>query len=225
VRVSNHVGALEDLAEAWDAPVFAQDLETPYLDGRAAYPPPDPSVGGGLMARLSGLFRRGPVNVGTRLKTHPPDGSTPFMPEWRWLHTPGRTPGHVSFWREADRALIVGDAFVITRQESVYAAATQAPEMHGPRMYYTTDWDQARNSVGDLAALEPELVITGHGRPLRDADMRGALRQLAKNFDDVAVPEHGGYKKASARADDGTAFPHLAVRLARSRRPAAYLRV
>jgi glyoxylase-like metal-dependent hydrolase (beta-lactamase superfamily II) len=46
----DHVGALEDLANEWDAPVYAHPLELPYLSGRASYPPGDPSVGGGLMA-------------------------------------------------------------------------------------------------------------------------------------------------------------------------------
>lgn len=51
----DHVGALRMLADRWDAPVFAHPLEHPYLNGRSSYPPPDPSVGGGLMARLSPL--------------------------------------------------------------------------------------------------------------------------------------------------------------------------
>src|SRR4051794_3070678 len=43
----DHVGALEHLAEHWDAPVYAHELEMPNLDGRASYPPADPTVGGG----------------------------------------------------------------------------------------------------------------------------------------------------------------------------------
>jgi glyoxylase-like metal-dependent hydrolase (beta-lactamase superfamily II) len=55
----DHVGALEHLAERWDVPIFAHELEHPYLDGRSSYPPPDPSVGGGLMAALSSFYWRG----------------------------------------------------------------------------------------------------------------------------------------------------------------------
>src|SRR4051794_33569116 len=40
----DHVGALETLADEWDIPIYAHLLEQPYLDGRSAYPPPDPSV-------------------------------------------------------------------------------------------------------------------------------------------------------------------------------------
>jgi len=198
----DHNGALEELSERWDAPVYAHELERPYLDGTAAYPPPDPTVGGGLMALLSPLYPRGPVNVGARLQTLPADG----MPGWRWIHTPGHAPGHVSFWREADRALVVGDAFITTAQESAYAAATQRPELHGPPMYFTPDWQSAKASVERLAALEPEVVVTGHGRAMRGADMRAALHALARDFDRVAVPDHGKYVLHPATAESGTAY-------------------
>ena len=97
----------------------------------------DPTVGGGLMATLSRLYPRGPIDVRPWLRPLPDDGSVPGMPGFRWIHTPGHSPGHVSFWREADRTLVVGDAFVTTAQESVYGVLTQEPEMHGPPMYYT----------------------------------------------------------------------------------------
>ena len=140
----DHIGALEDLAEEWDAPVYAHPLEHPYLDGKASYPPGDPSVGGGAMAALARFYPRGPVNVAARLKSLPEDGSVPGMPGWRWLHTPGHSVGHVSFWRESDRAIIAGDAFVTTDQESAYAVAVQKAQMHGPPMYYTVEWDKAK---------------------------------------------------------------------------------
>ncbi|HEY1953705.1 MAG TPA: MBL fold metallo-hydrolase [Gemmatimonadaceae bacterium] len=189
----DHVGALEELAEKWDVPVYAHEMELPYLDGRLSYPPPDPTVGGGMLAAMSTFYPRGPINIGSRLMTLPADGSVPGMPGWRWIPTPGHSPGHVSLWRESDRTIIAGDAFVTTRQESIYAAARQEPEMHGPPMYYTPDWESAKESVKQLAALEPELAVTGHGRAMKGAHMRSALHSLADNFDAIAVPEHGRY--------------------------------
>lgn len=202
----DHVGALEDLAERWDAPIYAHELELPYLDGSASYPPPDPTVGGGLMARLSPLYPRGPINVSARLRVLPPDNSVPAMPGWRWVHTPGHTPGQVSLWRESDRTILAADAFITTTQESAYAVATQRPELHGPPMYYTQDWGQARASVERLAALEPEIAVTGHGRAMRGEAMRAALHTLARDFDRIAVPEHGRYVADPARAEDGSAY-------------------
>src|SRR3954454_24094857 len=48
-----HVGAPAELPERGSAPIYAHELELRYLDGRAAYPPPAPAVGGGLMSALS----------------------------------------------------------------------------------------------------------------------------------------------------------------------------
>ena len=187
----DHVGALAELAERWDAPVHAHPAERPFLDGTSAYPPPDPGAGGGLMARLAGLYPRGPEDLGGRLRPLPADGSVPGAPGWRWLHTPGHTPGHVSLWREGDRTLVAGDAVVTTRQEAAYAVAVQTPELHGPPAYFTPDWDAAETSARALADLEPDLLVAGHGRPMRGLEMRAALRRLADEFRALAVPDGG----------------------------------
>jgi glyoxylase-like metal-dependent hydrolase (beta-lactamase superfamily II) len=184
----DHVGALAELAAEWETPIYAHRLEHPFLNGGRAYPPPRTDVGGGLMARAAGLFPRRPVNVSRWLALLSEHAEVPFMPGWRAIHTPGHTPGHVALWREADRTLIAGDAFITTRQESAYAVLTQKPEMHGPPRYYTPDWDAARESVKKLAALEPELVVTGHGPAMQGPEMRDALRLLAADFDKIARP-------------------------------------
>lgn len=202
----DHIGALEALANEWDAPVYAHRLEQSYLDGTASYPPGDPSVGGGMMAAMARFYPRGPVDVSPRLASLDENGGLPAMPGWRWLHTPGHSVGHVSLWREGDRTLVAGDAFVTTRQESAYAVAVQKPEMHGPPMYYTIEWDKARRSVEALAALKPELVVTGHGQAMKGPEMREALDQLARAFDEIAVPAQGHYLAEPARAEDGTAY-------------------
>ena len=191
----DHVGALATLARKWNVPIYAHPLEHPFLNGTTSYPPADPSVGGGLMALLAPLYPRGPIDVSAHLRPLPADGSVPHLPGWKWLHTPGHAPGHVSLWREADRALIAGDAVITTAQESAYAVATQAPELHGPPMYYTPDWAAARASVQALANLRPELVVTGHGPAMRGESMRRALTRLADRFDEVAVPDQGRYTR------------------------------
>ena len=202
----DHVSTVIELAEQWDAPVYAHAHERPYLDGSAAYPPPDPSVGGGMMSLLSPLYPRGPIDISKRLVDLPDDGNVPSMPGWRWLHTPGHAPGHISLWRESDRTLIAGDAFVTTAQESIYAAATQRPELHGPPMYFTPDWQSAQASVEALAALEPEVAVTGHGRAMGGVELREALHTLARDFTAIAVPDKGKYVLNPAQAADGSAY-------------------
>ena len=186
----DHVGALRELAELWDVPVYAHDLEHPFINGSTSYPEPDPNAGGGMMATLSPMYPRGPIDVSQWLQPLPEDGSVPVVSEWRWVYTPGHTQGHIALWRENDRALIAGDAFITTAQESAYAVMIQRMELHGPPMYYTEDWPMAGRSVRELAELEPELVITGHGRAMQGESMREALHILARDFELIAVPKH-----------------------------------
>jgi glyoxylase-like metal-dependent hydrolase (beta-lactamase superfamily II) len=82
----------------------------------------------------------------------------------------------------------------------------QTPEMHGPPMYFTPDWEAAKTSVEKLAALEPEVVITGHGPAMRGTQMRAALNALARNFVAVAVPEEGRYVGHPANPEHGNAY-------------------
>ncbi len=198
----DHVGALQALLEKWDVPVYAHPLELPYLTGRSAYPPPDPTVGGGAMAAMSRFYPSGPYNFGNRIQPLPADGSVPGMPGWRWIHTPGHTPGHVALYRDSDRSLIAGDAFVTTKPESAIAALTQRAEIHGPPAHLTPDWISARRSVEELVALEPRRVVTGHGPPLEGEEMLRGLRRLARDFDRIAVPPRGRYVREPAVADE-----------------------
>jgi glyoxylase-like metal-dependent hydrolase (beta-lactamase superfamily II) len=202
----DHVGALVALAQRWDAPVYAHTLEAPYLDGRASYPPGDPSVGGGAMAALARFYPTAPVDVSERLRALPENGEIPFMPGWQWVHTPGHSVGHISLWRPRDRLLIAGDAIVTTGQESAYAVAVQRPEMHGPPAYFTVDWSAAKASVERLAALDPDVIITGHGQPMQGPQMKEALHRLAAEFDAIAVPRSGRYVDHPATARDDSAY-------------------
>ena len=78
------------------------------------------------------------------------------------LETPGHTRGHVSFWRESDRVLIVGD--VLNNMNVM----TGIPGLHEPPARSTPDPARNRESARRLAALEPALTCFGHGAPLRD---------------------------------------------------------
>ncbi|MFC5271426.1 MBL fold metallo-hydrolase [Adhaeribacter terreus] len=189
----DHVGALKELALEWNVPIYANHLEIPYLTGLSSYPPPDPSVGGGAMAYMSFMYPKKPINVGGLVQPLPTDGSVPGLPEWRWFHTPGHSPGHVSFFRERDRTLIVGDAVVTRKPESALAVLTDDPEICGPPTYFTPDWAAARQSVEAIAALQPNVIASGHGVPMRGERMRDELEELAKYFDQLAVPTHGRY--------------------------------
>jgi glyoxylase-like metal-dependent hydrolase (beta-lactamase superfamily II) len=189
----DHTGSLEKLVAEWNVPVYAHHLELPYLTGKSAYPPADSSVGGGLMSAIADFLPNHPIDLSGTVKSLPFSGEIPVLPDWRYIHTPGHSPGHISLWREKDKVMIVGDAFVTTKQESVLASLTQLKILSGPPKYFTCDWLHAKRSVETLAALKPEIVATGHGQPMRGQQMQQQLMRLAADFDSRAVPAHGRY--------------------------------
>jgi glyoxylase-like metal-dependent hydrolase (beta-lactamase superfamily II) len=193
---------VKELADEWNVPVYAHADEPPYLTGQAKYPPPDPSVGGGLMAVISPLYPRTSADLTGRVQRLPANGSVPTLPGWRYVHTPGHAPGHVSFYRDEDKLLLPGGAFCTTKQESFLAVAQQRPELHGPPAYYTPDWQAARRSVEQLAALRPNTVAPSHGLPMAGPEVADQLDELAANFDRIAVPDHGKYVQRAAGHHD-----------------------
>jgi glyoxylase-like metal-dependent hydrolase (beta-lactamase superfamily II) len=78
------------------------------------------------------------------------------------LDTPGHSAGHVAFWRESDRVLVLGDVLANMDQY------TGIPGLNEPKPSLTPDPARNRESARKLAKLEPELVCFGHGAPLRD---------------------------------------------------------
>lgn len=81
---------------------------------------------------------------------------------FRVLDVPGHSAGHVAYWREADGVLVLGD--VLANMDQL----TLIPGLHEPKPYLTPDPAENRRSARKLAALEPQLVLFGHGAPLRD---------------------------------------------------------
>jgi glyoxylase-like metal-dependent hydrolase (beta-lactamase superfamily II) len=81
---------------------------------------------------------------------------------FRVIDTPGHTVGHISFWRAADRVLIMGDVL------ANMCIWTGLPMLREPERIFSLDPAQNRRSALRLAELEPRVVCFGHGPPLRD---------------------------------------------------------
>ncbi|HEV2754728.1 MAG TPA: MBL fold metallo-hydrolase [Actinomycetota bacterium] len=80
------------------------------------------------------------------------------------LEVPGHSAGHVAYWRESDRVLILGD--VVNNMNLM----TGRRGLQEPPAAFTPDPVRNRASIRRLAALRPSLVCAGHGPPLRDGD-------------------------------------------------------
>jgi glyoxylase-like metal-dependent hydrolase (beta-lactamase superfamily II) len=79
------------------------------------------------------------------------------------LETPGHSAGHLAFWRDSDRTLIIGDVLF-----NVHPTTFWPGILGEPKPYYSADPARNRESARRLAQLEPALVCFGHGPPLRD---------------------------------------------------------
>ena len=194
----DHAGNALELAREWNVPIYAHELEMPYLTGRSDYPPQDPTVGGAL-AQMSRLFPHSGYDFGALVKQLPADGTVPELPEWRWLHTPGHTHGHVSLYRERDRLLLSGDALATVNQESPVTLITLEKELRQPPAPFTTDWIAARRSIELLADLRPAIIAAGHGLPIKEGDVAARLERFAETF---APPSDGRYVREPAQADE-----------------------
>ena len=74
----------------------------------------------------------------------------------RVMHVPGHTPGSVAFVRD-DRVVFSGDTLLGGRDGA----------LHPPREGLSADFAQALVSAERIKALDPRLVLPGHGRPVR----------------------------------------------------------
>jgi hydroxyacylglutathione hydrolase len=111
----------------------------------------------GLINRLQQRFWTGPPHpVERRLR----EGDE--VAGFAVLEVPGHSPGHVAYWRESDRVLILGD---VLNNVDVRTGRTGLRE---PLEVFTPDPARNRESIRRLAALEPSLCVFGHGPPLRD---------------------------------------------------------
>ena len=85
------------------------------------------------------------------------------------LDVPGHSAGHVAYWRESDRVLIAGDVV------NTMHPFTMVRGVREPLDKFTPDPAENRRSIKRLAALEPALLLVGHGPPVRDPGKLAAL--------------------------------------------------
>jgi hydroxyacylglutathione hydrolase len=81
---------------------------------------------------------------------------------FRVVHAPGHARGEVILFRDSDRVAICGD---VIRNMSY---ATGRPLIAEPPTIFTYDPAENRRSIHKLAALEPTLILPGHGPALTD---------------------------------------------------------
>lgn len=90
------------------------------------------------------------------------------------IETPGHSRGHLSFFREKDGLLIVGD--VLTNMNLL----TTKVGLHEPPNLFTADKETNRKSIQKIASLKPRILCFGHGPILYD---NGELEEFKNSID------------------------------------------
>jgi glyoxylase-like metal-dependent hydrolase (beta-lactamase superfamily II) len=190
----DHAGGARELSRHWGVPIYASRFELPFLRGAVAYPQPDPAVGGfyGWFAQFVTMPACEPL---TDLYELPSDLAQIGLEGWVCVATPGHTPGHVSFFHSGYRLLVAGDACLTINFQSWFGALTGWPWVSGPPAPYTLDWSAAHRSVEQLAALEPQVIASGHGRPMHGRQATQGLVRLGQQF---RSPQRGRFVEQSA---------------------------
>jgi glyoxylase-like metal-dependent hydrolase (beta-lactamase superfamily II) len=194
----DHVGSATALAGKWDVTIYGHHLELPFLTGKSAYPPPDPTVGGAI-AFLSRFFPGRTTHLGERVSELPHGGKVPGLTGWEWIATPGHSPGHVAFFRESDRVLLAGDAFATVDFDSWSGLLGGRQQLARPPSPFTYDWVASRASLQRLAKLRPNVVGCGHGVPISNAGLPERFEKFSQQFH---PPSRGRYVREPARTDE-----------------------
>jgi hydroxyacylglutathione hydrolase len=152
----DHQGASHDVCEQLGIPFLAPVLDVPPAENPELIRERQPDH---PMARFFYRIFHGPGHkVDRSIKEGHEIGG------FKVIDVPGHSAGHVAFWRESDGVLILGD--VLTNMDQL----TTLPGLHEPKPYLTPDPAQNRRSAKKLGALEPKVVLFGHGAPLRDPE-------------------------------------------------------
>jgi glyoxylase-like metal-dependent hydrolase (beta-lactamase superfamily II) len=189
----DHAGSALELARTWDCPVYVHPDELPLatiLDLSTIEKYANPLDRWLILPLLRVLPRRRVQSMLSKSSLKPvvqafdPEGGVPGLPDWQCIHTPGHTPGHVAFFRPADRILITGDALLTVDLNSIWrfslwALRQNRRKVSGPPWYSTWNRLAAGESVMLLARLEPRVLAPGHGLPISGERMASELRACA----------------------------------------------
>jgi glyoxylase-like metal-dependent hydrolase (beta-lactamase superfamily II) len=147
----DHQGAAQAVCHAFGVPLACHEADAPAVEGRA------PMMPHNWVLRLVG-----PVWAGPPCPVARPLRGGDRVGDFRVVHAPGHTPGHIIYFRERDRVAIAGDVL------ANISFLTGRSGLREPPSWVSADPDENRRSARLLAALRPAVVCFGHGPPLRD---------------------------------------------------------
>ena len=165
----SHVGGVAALKKSSGAAVYSHAWETDIIAGRreatrvSAFPPKRPFAVYKLQLGLAlGLGKHQPCEVDNRLKAGDRVGPLEVV------ETPGHTPGSLSFWWPAKKALFAGDVIATWPNfEAGWPGLTLDNERNLRSVHQLTDFGNA------------EVLCVGHGEPITQGAAE-AIKKLVK---------------------------------------------
>jgi glyoxylase-like metal-dependent hydrolase (beta-lactamase superfamily II) len=157
----DHQGTAAFLCRRFRVPLACHEADVPAMETRGRMLPRNRVI------QLGEKFWAGPP-----YKVERPLRDGDEVAGWHVIHSPGHTPGHVMYFRPADRVVIAGDLLANIH------FLTGEPGLREPPGFFSADPDANRRSLQKLIDLQPSVVCFGHGPPLADPDL--LLRYMAE---------------------------------------------
>lgn len=136
---SDHVGAVKGILKKYEVPVYAHQIEIPYMEGEVVYPKRKK-----LENNLPKTLTRSLLEEDSK-ELKKIGGLTPYF-------TPGHSPGHVVYYHEQDQVLLAGDLFT-----------SKKGKLKQPMPTFTADMKQAIESANIISLLKPKQLEVCHG--------------------------------------------------------------
>lgn len=139
---ADHVGSINSVVSTNKVPIYAHEIEIPYMEGLLHYP----------------RRKKAEKNVETNLVAPLPmdtDGSLIKVAGLQPYLTPGHSPGHVVYYHEADDVLLAGDLFT-----------SKNGKLSSPMPMFTGDMREAVHSSKIVEQLKPARLEVCHGNSI-----------------------------------------------------------
>lgn len=153
----DHQGCSDLICKEFKIPLYCHEKEVVRTE--SGFVTKDYPSSKNIIARFQQKYWAGPGHPVTKtLKNND------WVGNFRVIETPGHSSGHISFFREKDGVLIIGD--VATNMNLL----TTIKGLHLPPNLFTSDKVENINSLIELSKLGPRIICFGHGPVLNNKD-------------------------------------------------------